>query len=95
MGNLGLSFDSVVTSEDCRSYKPRKEIFEKALDLMGVDAEEVVHIGDSFSSDVLGAYNAGIDGIWINRKGRVISCTDADKVTLEVGNLGELAAYFS
>ena len=95
MGNLGLSFDSVVTSEDCRAYKPRKEIFEKALNLMGVVAEEVVHIGDSFSIDVLGAYNAGIDGIWVNRKGGVLNDTDAEKVTLEVVNFGELVEKFT
>ncbi len=54
MYNLGLKFDSVVTSEDCRCYKPNKEIFERALNLMCVPAEKVIHIGDSFSSDVMG-----------------------------------------
>ncbi len=68
MENLGLKFDSVVTSEDCKCYKPNKEIFERALNLMGVLPNEVIHIGDSFSSDVLGAYNAGIDSAWLNRK---------------------------
>ena len=66
--NLGLKFDSVVTSEDCRCYKPRKEMFQKALNLMDVLPNEVIHIGDSFSSDVFGAYNAGIDSAWLNRK---------------------------
>ncbi len=68
MENLDLKFDSVVTSEDCRCYKPRKEMFQKALKLMDVLPNEVIHIGDSFSSDVLGAYNAGIDSAWLNRK---------------------------
>ena len=58
----------IVTSEDARSYKPRKEIFKYALDKMNLSANEVVHIGDSLSSDVEGAKRLGINTIWINRK---------------------------
>lgn len=36
----------VFTSEDARSYKPRKEIFELALKETGLNANEVIHIGD-------------------------------------------------
>ena len=91
IGNLGLYFDSVITSEDCRCYKPRKEIFERALDLMRMEPDEVLHVGDSFYSDVMGAFNTGIDSVWVNRNGRVLSDTDAEKVTLEVTDLGELS----
>lgn len=48
-------FDHVVTSEDVRSYKPRPEIFERALELLGACREDVLHVGDSLSSDVAGA----------------------------------------
>ena len=65
-----LSFDWVVTSEDCRAYKPRGEMFEKALSLLGLPAAEVLHVGDSFSSDVRGAKSQGIPVLWVNRKGR-------------------------
>ena len=33
----------------------------------GLQAEEVVMIGDSWSSDIQGAINAGIDQIWIRK----------------------------
>ena len=36
----------VFTSEDARSYKPGKEIFELALKETGLNANEVIHIGD-------------------------------------------------
>ena len=68
----GLSFDLVVTSEDCRAYKPRPELFEKALSLLGMSNEEVLHVGDSLRSDVRGAKMQGIPVLWINRKGRKI-----------------------
>lgn len=68
----GLEPDGVFTSEDAKSYKPRKELFEFALNSIGLSAEQVVHIGDSLSSDVKGASSIGINAIWINRSGREI-----------------------
>jgi len=66
----GLSFDLVVTSEDCKAYKPRPEPFEKALSLLGLSNEEVLHVGDSLSSDVRGARALAIPVLWINRRKR-------------------------
>jgi FMN phosphatase YigB (HAD superfamily) len=65
-----LHFEWVVTSEDCRAYKPRKEMFERALSLLGVSPEEALNVGDSFSSDVRGAQFLGIPVLWINRRNR-------------------------
>lgn len=62
----------VFTSEDARSYKPRAELFELALNQTGLRAEEVVHIGDSMSSDVKGASALGIHAVWLNRGGREV-----------------------
>lgn len=63
----GLKPAGVFTSEDAKSYKPRKELFELALRSTGLKASEVVHIGDSFTSDVKGAGALGIRTIWVNR----------------------------
>lgn len=80
-----LKPDEVFTSEDAKSYKPRKELFELALNSTGLSADQVVHIGDSLSSDVKGASSVGINTIWINRGGREIP----EGVTA-VGNLLEV-----
>lgn len=61
-----------MTSEKARSYKPNKEIFSLALRKFKLSSNEVIHIGDSVTSDVLGARAAGITSVWINRKGRII-----------------------
>ena len=66
----GLDFDLVVTSEDCRAYKPRREMFDRALSLLGTSSEEVLHVGDSLGSDVRGARSLGIPVLWVNRKDR-------------------------
>ena len=75
----------VFTSEDAKSYKPRKELFELALNNTGLSAEQVVHIGDSLSNDVQGASSVGIDAIWVNRSGR-----DVPNGVISVGNLLEV-----
>ena len=71
-----LHFDWVVSSEDCRAYKPRSEIFEKALSLVGLSPGEVLHVGDSLTNDVNGAKSQGIRVLWINRKRREVSPAD-------------------
>ncbi len=68
----GLKPAEVFTSEDAKSYKPRKELFEFALKRSGLPAEQVIHIGDSLSSDVKGSSSVGINAIWVNRSGREI-----------------------
>ena len=81
----GLEPSGVFTSEDAKSYKPRKELFEFALNSTGLSAEQVVHIGDSLNSDVKGASSVGINTIWINRSGREIT-----EGVVAVGNLLEV-----
>lgn len=68
----GLKPAGVFTSEDARSYKPRRELFELALQKTGLKPDEVIHIGDSISSDVKGASELGINALWLNRFGKNI-----------------------
>lgn len=67
-----LTPTGVFTSEDARAYKPRKELFELALQSTGLKADEVIHIGDSISSDVKGASSVNIRALWLNRFGKEI-----------------------
>ncbi len=81
----GLKPTAVFTSEDAKSYKPRKELFEYALNATGLRPEQVVHIGDSLSSDVKGASALGIDTIWLNRRNK-----EVPEGVCSVGNLLEV-----
>ena len=63
----GITIDRVITSEDVGTYKPRPEMFKAGLDLLGMEPAEVLHIGDSFSNDVVGAARIGIPVAWLNR----------------------------
>lgn len=62
----------VFTSEDAKSYKPRSELFEKALREINLNPQEIVHIGASSNSDIKGISNLGINTIWINRNNKEI-----------------------
>ena len=73
----GIRFDCVVTSEDARSYKPHAGIFRRALELMDVRPERVMHVGDSLHSDVGGAKPLGITTTWICREERIFDVGEA------------------
>ena len=60
-------FAHIVLSEEVGCQKPNPRIFDEALRMNGLQAEDVVMIGDSWNSDIQGAINAGIDQIWIRK----------------------------
>lgn len=70
---LGIAhyFDIIVASHDARvlSAKPDPHIFNYTLAKVGVSAEETVHVGDTYEADIIGAKNAGIRPILIDRDG--------------------------
>ena len=64
---LAECFAHTIISEEVGINKPQPGIFQIALEKNGVGAEEAIMIGDSYSSDIQGAKNAGIDQIWLHQ----------------------------
>lgn len=62
-------FRSIVISEEVGIAKPDPRIFRPALEKLGVDAADVLFVGDSVSSDMAAARNAGMDFCWVNPAG--------------------------
>jgi len=60
---------AVVISGEVGAAKPDPAVFRVALDQLGLAPEDVWHIGDSVTTDVLGALRAGVTAIWLNREG--------------------------
>ena len=58
-------FEHIILSEEVNTQKPGKEIFDIALQRNHCTKDQAVMIGDSYTSDIQGAMNAGIDQIWI------------------------------
>lgn len=66
---LAPYFTHTLISEEVGINKPQPGIFEIALERNGITADQAVMIGDSYSSDIVGAKAAGIDQIWVKGDG--------------------------
>jgi 2-haloacid dehalogenase/putative hydrolase of the HAD superfamily len=70
VANNNMSIDRIITSEDALFYKPNENIFKMAMEKNNLNANEVIHIGDSISNDIEGANKVNIMSIWLNRNDR-------------------------
>ncbi len=61
-------FDGIVASAVLGVEKPRREIFDEALRLSGLRAERAVMVGNDPVSDIRGAFEAGVDSVFVARK---------------------------
>ncbi len=61
-------FDFILTSAACSYRKPHPRIFELALANWYLLPAEAVMVGDNLTADIQGAQNAGMFGVWINRR---------------------------
>jgi len=69
---IGLSarVSFAVVSAYAGAAKPDRDVFTYACSRARVRADEAIHVGDAYLSDVLGARGAGIEPILIDRAGR-------------------------
>ncbi len=89
---LGIKFSSVMTSQRARSYKPDLNNFHEAQELMGVERDRWLHVGESLYHDVGPANQLGIDCVWVKRPDRGGGTRLTDAVpALEVPDLNALA----
>jgi len=66
---IGRHFRATVSAREFGVGKPDPRIFHAAANAVQVRPENVLHIGDDATLDVLGAINAGLQAVWINRVG--------------------------
>jgi len=65
--DLNKYFDAVMFSYDEGLLKTDPEMFKKLLKKLKVKADDVIMIGDSLPTDVIGSRNAGIKSILLDR----------------------------
>ena len=88
---LGIAqyFDAIVTSAREGYRKPRPEIFQNGLALLGATPERVLFVGDDPECDYLGAQSLGLRPLLIDRKGRggegMKTVTDLREITRWLG----------
>ena len=64
---LSPLLDCLVASTTVGAQKPETAIFREALRRAGADPAATVHVGDNYSTDVLGARASGIEPILLDR----------------------------
>lgn len=82
-------FSPVVISELVGVAKPHPKIFEYAYEQMGFPAkDQVLMVGDTLESDILGGKNFGVDTCWLNHHNKIHS--EEITPTHQVASLSEL-----
>lgn len=85
--NLDKYFDKIFVSDKIGFEKPDKKFFQKIMDLTKFSNDDLIMIGDSIKSDIIGAKNSKIKSIYFNKEDKKIS----DKnFTYQVKNLSEI-----
>jgi putative hydrolase of the HAD superfamily len=77
-------FDVVVFSYEVGCTKPDPAIFQLALTRLDVSAENIVMVGDSLTSDVLGARASGIRALLLDTSGKYPDVTPRATALAEI-----------
>ena len=81
---------ALVISGEAGFAKPDPRLVWCALDALSVSAGEALLVGDSLTSDIRAANNAGVDACWLNPAHRPLP--DDLKVKYQISAIGELPA---
>jgi putative hydrolase of the HAD superfamily len=86
-------FDTILISEVEEVRKPQAEIFQRAMNRLGVSASDSVFVGDHPEVDITGAKGAMMKTIW-KRNLSWIEGKDADAVIDELSEIPMILAQF-
>jgi putative hydrolase of the HAD superfamily len=87
-------FDAILISETEQVRKPQIEIFQRALDRLGVSALDSVFVGDHPEADIVGAKGAMMKTIW-KRNLFWAEVQEADAVIDELSEISPILAKFN
>ena len=91
-------FEHVIASGEVGAVKPDARIFRAAVQAFGVDARQAAYVGDRLQTDAIGAAEAGLLGVWLDRN-RVASADElavaASAGVPRIRSLGEVAAILA
>lgn len=85
--NLSKYFKGIFVSDIIGYEKTDERFFKKIMDITKYSNDELIMVGDSIKSDIIGAKNSKIKSIYFNKENKKIS----DKnFTYQVKNLSEI-----
>lgn len=92
-------FDKIFISEEIKSHKPERRIFEYAIQSVNAKKSKSIMVGDDYEVDILGALNYGIDSVYFARGLGVLHSIPADPLVyrgglIKIDTLSRLMAIF-
>jgi len=66
--DIGDLIEDTISADEVRTFKPDAEIYRHAAARTGTPIRRVAHVSAAWF-DVLGARHAGMQGVWVDRKG--------------------------
>ena len=64
-------FRSIIISGEVGLQKPHPKLFRMSAKELNLSLNEILYVGDLLEKDALGAYNAGMQGVLINRTNQI------------------------
>ncbi|MBX3002199.1 MAG: haloacid dehalogenase type II [Caldilineaceae bacterium] len=65
--HLGVEFDEIITAQQVGSYKPSRRNFQVALERLGAQRTQILHVAQSLFHDHVPAKELGFTTVWVNR----------------------------
>jgi HAD superfamily hydrolase (TIGR01509 family) len=81
-------FDFAFLAEDIGASKPHPDMFHAALEQSGVEAKQIIHVGDNPEHDIRGARDVGMRTVWMNA--RKTGWPGGERADREIENLLQL-----
>ena len=89
---LGRYFQASISAREFGVGKPDPRIFLAAVGALDLQPGQVLHVGDDATLDGLGALNAGMQSVWLNRSDHLWPHEATPHLT--VAGLDEICALF-
>ncbi|HET6527892.1 MAG TPA: HAD-IA family hydrolase [Balneolaceae bacterium] len=89
---LHKSATHTVISEEVGVLKPDPKVFQHATELAGVEPDEILYVGDSYSSDIEGGANFGWNTAWFTDNG---NCQQYEKADFVFSDCKDLCKFLN
>lgn len=86
-------FNHIVESAVVGVRKPDPRIFTLGVEALGLDAADVLVVGDSYDKDIVAAKTAGCQTVWIKGEGWTDEEPDGKAADKVIAKLDEVLAY--
>lgn len=87
-------FDTIIESAVVGIRKPDPAIFKLGIDRLGLPAESIVIIGDSYDKDILPAIKNGSQTIWLQGEGWEDTLLEKEGASVVIKDFEELKSIF-